>query len=60
MKKTILLVLSLTFFSVAIKAQTRFGLKGGLNLANVSVTSGGISATPESLPSFHADRKSVV
>lgn len=54
MKKTILLVLSLTFFSVAIKAQTRFGLKGGLNLANVSVTSGGISATPESLPSFHA------
>ena len=54
MKKTILLVLSLTFFSVVTKAQTRFGLKGGLNLANVSVTSGGISATPESLTSFHA------
>ncbi len=54
MKKTILLVLSLTFFFIATKAQTRLGLKGGLNLANVSVTSGAISATPESLTSFHA------
>lgn len=53
MKKNILLVLSLTLFSVATKAQTRFGLKGGLNLANVSVTSGGVSATPEFLTSFH-------
>lgn len=54
MKKTILLVLSLTLFSVATKAQTRFGLKGGVNLANVSITSGGVTVTPDALTSFHA------
>lgn len=54
MKKTILLVLSLTFFSVATKAQTRFGLKGGVNLANVSITNGGFTVTPDALTSFHA------
>ncbi|MDR6560840.1 MULTISPECIES: porin family protein [unclassified Arcicella] len=53
MKKTFLLILSLIAFSYASKAQTRFGIKAGGNLANASVSSRGVSFDSKSITSFH-------
>ncbi len=49
-----LLALVLLFFTFPSKAQSRVGLNGGVNLANVSITSGGVTVTPDALTSFHA------
>ncbi|MEA5256329.1 porin family protein [Arcicella aquatica] len=53
MKKTFLLILSLIAFSYASKAQTRFGIKGGVNFANTTNSIGGISVSGSSITSFH-------
>lgn len=50
-------MLSISLFSVATSAQMRFGIKGGLNLANESISSsalGGLSLSPNLRIGFHA------
>jgi len=53
MNKKFLLILSLIAFSYATKAQIRFGIKGGGNLANGSVTIRGTSTDSKPVISFH-------
>ncbi|MEA5403152.1 porin family protein [Arcicella sp. DC2W] len=53
MNKKLLLILSLIAFSFASKAQTRFGIKAGGNLANASVSAGGVSFDSKPITSFH-------
>lgn len=53
MNKKLLLILSLIAFSFASKAQTRLGFKGGVNFANVTISSSGFSISPGSITSFH-------
>lgn len=52
MKKIFLTLLSISLFSAATSAQMRFGIKGGLNLANISV-SPAQSNPPKSIIGFH-------
>ena len=49
MKKLFFLFLSLIAFSFTTYAQTRFGIKGGVNFANLSFSSGGMSSTQNSI-----------
>ena len=51
MKKTILLVLLGCFTMMTMNAQ--IGIRGGLNLANVSINSEGLDITPDSKIGFH-------
>lgn len=53
MNKKLLLILSLIAFSFASKAQTRLGFKGGVNFANVTISTSGFSISPGSITSFH-------
>jgi len=49
MKKLFFLFLSLIAFSFTTNAQTRFGIKGGVNFANLSFSSGGMSSNQNSI-----------
>lgn len=51
--KKILLSGLLLFAVVAVNAQIKYGLKAGVNFANITAKSSGISFSPESLTSFH-------
>jgi hypothetical protein len=54
MKKILLTVITIFAFNVATQAQMRFGIKGGLNLANVSISPAQTGFEPKSIISFHA------
>jgi hypothetical protein len=55
MKKLSFLIAGIILLvSVQSFAQTRFGIKAGLNLANVAIKSQGVTVTPSTLTSFHA------
>ncbi|WP_304068881.1 porin family protein [Pedobacter glucosidilyticus] len=51
MKKFLLAILVMA--TITASAQTKFGLKGGVNLANVNISSQGINLSPDALTSFH-------
>lgn len=51
--KKILLSSLLLFIGVAVNAQIKYGLKAGVNFANATAKSSGISFSPESITSFH-------
>jgi hypothetical protein len=56
MKKTVVLIFATVLF-ISANAQVQFGVKGGVNLANVTVSSdlsSGGTASPSSLTSFNA------
>ena len=44
----ILVVIALVFSASYAQAQTSFGIKGGMNIANVTISSGSFSVTPDS------------
>jgi hypothetical protein len=49
-----LLIILLILASSNLNAQTRFGIKGGVNLAKMSLKSSGLSFDPKSVIGFHA------
>jgi hypothetical protein len=51
--KKVLLATVVVLFAISVNAQVQFGVKAGLNLANVSVTEGGESADTKMKPGFH-------
>ncbi len=53
MKKHIVLVLLGLFSSAAIAQKMTVGIKGGLNLASLKISAGGLSASSNDLFSFH-------
>jgi len=52
MRTKICFVIAFTFFVQIVSAQT-FGIKGGINFANVTISGGGINISPKSITSFH-------
>jgi Outer membrane protein beta-barrel domain len=54
MKKVLLTLITIFAINGVASAQMRFGVKGGLNLANISISPSQTGVEPKSIISFHA------
>lgn len=52
MKTKLIYVIGILFFAQIANAQT-FGIKGGVNFANVTISGGGVSMSPTGITGFH-------